>query len=198
MENKFFFDDVEELVTYMIDKVEEDNPVTVLANKNLVVEIMGEFLSGHNVALNDCDIQPDYHREYAITLEFTDDYWKISTYPAYDSDHNKYLGQDGYVLFHEDINSKALVDLQNNAITKISGHDWFIIGEDDSFETDDEEGNNQEYPEDKETTKDSGEDSNAEYTVTVKCNVNPSDVISLVHMYEMFYEMNRFRRLFGW
>ena len=195
MENQFVFDDVEELVTYIIDKVEEDNPVTVLANKNLVVEIMGEFLSGHNIALNDCDIQPDYHREYAITLEFTDDYWKISIYPAYNSDHNKYLGQDGYVLFHEDINSKALVDLQNNDITKMTGHDWFMIGEDDSFESDGEEENNQK---DEEIIEDSDENSNREYTITVKCNVDPGDVMTLVHMYEMFDEMNMLRRLLGW
>lgn len=96
--------------------------------------------------------------------------------------------------------------MQNNENVTMSRHDWFVIGEDDSFETDDDEENNQEEPEDAEYSQDPGKDSNAEYTVTVKCNVDPGDVMGLVrdversvlHMYEMFDEMNMFRRLFGW
>lgn len=208
MDNKFVFDDAEELVTYMWDKIVDTNePVTVIADKDTIVNVMNDLLTYEDVVLKDCDINIEYNREYFVSLYREDEGgWGIYVHPAYNDENNRYYGKSGYVLFHEDINSKALVDMQNNDVAKMSGHDWFIIGEDDSFESDGDEENNQEEPEDEEYSQDSGKDSNAEYTVTVKCNVDPGDVVGLVrdversvlHMYEMFDEMDNFRRLLGW
>lgn len=205
------FDDIEELVNYMFEKVNTDNPITVAADKDLAVDIMTELLISKDVTLEFVDIDSlEYDKEYYVTLlydeEEADCWWRVSVEKAYNDVRGEYFGMGGHILFHEDTNSKILVDIQNNESVEMSGHDWFIIGEDDSFETDEEEENDLEDQEDEETTKYSGEDSNAEYTVTVKCNVNPGDVVGLVrdversvlHMHEMFDEMNRFRRLFGW
>lgn len=209
MDDKFIFDDVEDLVTYMWDKIADagtDGLVTVIADKDTVVDVMNELLTYDDVVLKDCNINLKYSREYFVSLYSEDEgNWGVYVHPAYNDEKNRYYGKGGYVLFHEDINSRALVDMQNNDVVKMSGHDWFIIGEDDSFETDDNEEIEQEDQEDGES-KDSDEDSKAEYTVTVKCNVNPADVAGLVrdversvlHMYEMFDEMDMFRRLLRW
>lgn len=204
------FQNVEALVSHMFDCVNAEDPVTVVANKDLAIEIMTELLDYNNVALEFVDIDSfEYDKEYFVTLlydEDEEDYWRVSVEKAYNYVREAYFGTDGYVLFHEDINSRILVDIQNNENVEMSGHDWFIIGEDDSFETDDDEENSHEYPENGASSQGSGKDTNAEYTVTVKCNVDPGDVVGLVrdversvlHMYEMFDEMNMFRRLFGW
>ena len=201
------FENVEALVSHMFDCVNAEDPVTVVADKDLAIEVMTELLDYNNVALEFVDIDSfEYDKEYFVTLlydEDEEDYWRVSVEKAYNYVREAYFGTDGYVLFHEDINSRILVDIQNNENVEMSGRDWFIIGEDDSFETGDNEDVEQEG---EETTKDLGENTNAEYTVTVKCNVDPGDVVGLVrdversvlHMYEMFDEMNRFRRLFGW
>ena len=192
------FENVEALVSHMFDKVNAEDSVTVVADKDLAIGVMNKLLNYNNIALEIVDIDSfEYDKEYFVTLlydEDKEDYWRVSVEKAYNDFREQYFGTDGYVLFHEDINSKILVDIQNNENVEMSGHDWFIIGEDDSFEADDEE-NNQE---DEDTIEESGEDSSGEHTVTVKCNVVPSDVMTLVHMYEMFDEMNRFRRLLGW
>ena len=207
MEDKFVFEDVEDLVGYMFEKVNTDDPVTVVADKDLAIDVLAKLLTYKDVVLELADIDTfEYDREYFVTLLYDEEEsncWRVSVEKAYNYDREEYLGMYGYLLFHEDINSKILVDIQNNENVEMSGHDWFIIGEDDSFETDDED---EIDSENEETTKDSAENSNKEYTVTVKCNVDPSDVAGLVrdversvlHMYEMFDEMNMFRRLLGW
>lgn len=210
MEDKFVFEDVEDLVTYMFDKVNTDDPVTVVADKNLTIDVLAELLTYKDVALELADIDTfEYDREYFVSLLYDEDEvdcWRVSVEKAFNYERDEYLGMYGYLLFHEDINSRILVDIQNNENVEMSSHDWFIIGEDDSFETDDDEDIEQEDVENEDTTKGSGEDSKAEYTITVKCNVDPSDVVGLVrdversvlHMYEMVDEMNMFRRLLRW
>lgn len=206
MDNKFVFDDVEDLVAYMFDKVNTDDPVTVVADKNLAIDVLAELLTYKDVALELADIDTfEYDREYFVSLLYDEeesDCWRVSVEKAYNYDREEYFGMYGYLIFHEDINSKILVDIQNNKNVEMTGHDWFIIGEDDSFDSDDDEEIEQEDGE----TKDSDEDSKAEYTITVKCNVDPGNVVGLVrdversvlHMYEMFDEMDMFRRLLRW
>lgn len=192
------FENVEALVSHMFDKVNAEDPVTVVADKDLAVDVLAELLTYNNIILEFVDIDSyEYDKEYYVTLSLDEDknnetdYWHVSIEKAYNDVREAYWGTDGYVLFHEDINSKILVDIQNNENVEMSGRDWFIIGKDDSFESDGDEENDSE-------DEDTDEDSNREYTVTVKCNVDPSDVMTIVHMYEMFEEMNMFRRLLGW
>ncbi len=129
------FEDIEHLVSYMFEKLEGDEPVSVVADKNFVVEVMQELLTYNNIILNICEIEAsnEYDREYLVSLYNTTDegYWTINVEKIYSYEKGKYFSIGGYILFHEDVNSKALIDMQNNEI----GHDWFVIGEDE--ETDD-------------------------------------------------------------
>lgn len=138
------YDNVEQLVTDMFHTVEVDEDiVSVVADKDLTVEIMQELFTYENIYLEYCDIivKEDYDREYFCSLSYdydTEGYY-FCIEPAYNSEKGKYLEMNGYVLFHEDVNSKALTDIQNNEMSFLTGHDFFVIGDDDSFESDDNE-----------------------------------------------------------
>ena len=137
------YDNVEQLVSDIFHTLEVDEDVvSVVADKELVSSIMQETLTYKNVSIDYCNIDSfAYDREYFISLSYDDDdeCWYICVDPAYNGNKEKYNDMGGYVLFHEDVNSKALIDIQNNEMSFLTGHDWFVIGEDDSFETDDEE-----------------------------------------------------------
>jgi len=139
------FNNIEELVSHMFTKLEGDEPVSVVANKDLAVAVMKELLDYDNVILNFANVDTyDYDKEYIVSLyDATDtDYWYVDIEQIYDYEKDIYLGADGYVLFHEDVNSKALVDMQNNEFIPLEDHDWFVIGEDE--EADDIENDNEE------------------------------------------------------
>lgn len=139
------YDDVEQLVADMFQTIEADEDViSVVADKDLVLEILQEMLTYEDVTVDYCNIDDftyDNEKEYFISLHYDEDneYWHICVEHAYNDDRDKYIGMGGYVLFHEDVNSKALIDIQNNEMSFLTGHDWFVIGEDDSFESDDVE-----------------------------------------------------------
>lgn len=136
------YDNVEQLVSDMFHTLEaDDDMVSVVADKDLTVEIMQELFTYENIVLEYCDItvKEDYDREYFCSLSYdydTEGYY-FCIEPAYNDEKGKYLGTNGYILFHEDVNSKALTDMQNNEMSFLTGHDWFVIGEDDSFESGD-------------------------------------------------------------
>lgn len=129
------FENVYGLVQSVYEMLDEDESVvSVVANKELTVEIMKEMLESDNIILDFAEIDDrDYDREYLLSLyeDEDDDYWHISIEQIYDYENNRYFATDGYVLFHEDVNSKALTDMQSNKNAELSGYDWFIIGEDD-------------------------------------------------------------------
>ena len=136
------YDDVEQLVADMFHTVEaNEDIISVIADKDLVIEIMRELLT-YNTVIDFCDIDSfDYNSEYRVYLKYDDEdenYQHIGVDQIYNKDTGRYLGLSGYLLLHEDINSKALIDIQNNEMSFLTGHDWFVIGEDDSFEADDE------------------------------------------------------------
>ncbi len=135
------FEDIEHLVSYMFEKLEGDEPVSVVADKNFAVEVMQELLTYNNVILNMCEIETsnEYDREYLVSLyNVTDEgYWNINVEKIYSYEKKKYFSIGGYVLFHEDVNSKALIDMQNNEFMPLIGHDWFVIGEYEETDTDD-------------------------------------------------------------
>lgn len=139
------YDDVEQLVSDMFRTIEVDEDViSVVADKNLVLEIMQEMHTYENVNIYCCNIDDfayDRDKEYFISLYYDDDdeCWYVCVGQAYNIYNNKYVGMGGYVLFHEDVNSKALIDMQNNKMSFLTGHDWFVIGEDDSFKSCDED-----------------------------------------------------------
>ena len=42
-------------------------------------------------------------------------------------------------MFHEDVNSKALIDMQRNEFMPLGEHDWFTVGKDEELEDSDDE-----------------------------------------------------------
>ncbi len=132
------FKNIEELVSYMVEELDDDNPVSVVAGKDLAVAIMQELLDYDDVILSFADIDDyEYDKEYIVSLynDTDTDYWHVSIETLYNYEKEMYFGTDGYILFHEGVNSKALVDMKKNENLELSGYDWFVIGED--AETDD-------------------------------------------------------------
>lgn len=128
------FENIKDLVAYMFDKLDGEEPVSVIANKDLTVSIMKELLDYDDIILDICDIDSfEYDSEYLVSLrdEIDTDYYHVSVEQIYNYEKEKYFGTDGYVLFHEDVNSKALIDMQKNENVELSGYDWFTIGDDE-------------------------------------------------------------------
>jgi len=190
------FENIEDLVAHMFDKLDGDEPVSVVADKKFSVAIMQELLNYENVDLNYANVDAyDYDKEYLVSLyDDTDtDYWHVSINQIYNYEKDKYFGADGYVLFHEDVNSKALVDMLNNEFMPLGDHDWFVIEEDEKDNDTDE-------------TETVEKSDNGEYSISVKYNLDTREAEKIIqdmerrieHMNDMFREMDNFRRLFNW
>lgn len=150
------FDDIEDLISYIFEKLDDDESVSVVANKDLSLSIIKELLEYENIILKYANVDDyEYNREYIVTLhdDIDTDDWDIAIEPIYNYEKEMYFGTDGYVLFHEDVNSKVMIDMQNNKNVEISGHDWFVINdESDDNDTDEHEMDNGKVSETKPST----------------------------------------------
>ena len=62
------FLDVESLSAFLLEGADVDKPVSVVANKELVIEVMQELLTYDSVVLDVCEINVfDYDREYLLS-----------------------------------------------------------------------------------------------------------------------------------
>lgn len=167
------FENIEELVDYMFDNCEEQI-VSVVANKDIVIDILKELLCYDNTEVDVCELESDeeYNREYTVVLCKDQDTnkWTFGVEKAYLENKNKYMSTGDYVLFHEDVNSKALIDAQNNEYMPINKHEWFTIGEEE-LEDDDEDGED-DFDED-------GLD-DSEYSITVKIGVDTDEAEKMI------------------
>lgn len=128
------FENIDDLVCHLFDNLDnEDHLVTVISDKAITIEIMKELLKYDDVILNSCDLDTDseYNKEYAISLldDINSDYWYINIKKCYSPEADKYLSYGGYVIFHEDANSKAVMDMENNELLPLDTYNWFIIGD---------------------------------------------------------------------
>lgn len=135
------FKNAEDLVSYMFEKLGVQESVSVVADKDLALSIVKELLDYNSVILKYANVDDyEYDKEYIVTLhdDVDSDSWDVAIEPIYNYEKEMYFGTDGYVLFHEDVNSKAMIDMQNNENIELLGHDWFVIvkdvEEDDSDE----------------------------------------------------------------
>lgn len=181
------FNNIEDLVSHMFEKLDGDESVSVVSNKELSVLIIQELLEYNNVILKYANVDDwEYDKEYVVTLhDDCDSYsWDVAIEPIYSHENEKYLGTDGYVLFHEDVNSKAMIDMQNNENIELSGHDWFTIGEDELKNTDEDDEENELDDDDSEDElNDSG------YSVTVKVDLDTDEVEDIIR--DMEKNLNR-------
>lgn len=161
------FENIENLVSHMFNNLDnEDNLVSVIANKKMVTDIMVKLLNYKNVILESCELDYDeeYDREYIISLfdDVESDNWHVNVEKCYLAQKDKYVSTDGYILFHEDVNSKALIDMQNNEYMHLGDHDWFTIGN-EKFDNTDED-----------------ESTDSEYSVTVKVNLDTNEAENMI------------------
>lgn len=137
------FKNIEELVPFMFEKTDNDeNLASVIANKEIAIDVMKELLNYENVILDCCEIDydEDYNREYTVLLlDDTDsDKWYVSVEKCYNETEQRYFSTGGYVLFHEDTNSKAIIDMKSNDFMPLEEYDCFAIGEETDENTPDD------------------------------------------------------------
>lgn len=176
------FENIENLVSHMFANLNnEDNLVSVITNKSMTTDIMVELLNYKNVILNSCDIayEEEYDREYIVSLfdDVESDNWYVNVEKSYLQEKEKYVATEGYVLFHEDVNSKAMIDMQNSKVFPLDDHDWFTVGETEFDETD-------EYSEDIKADLDNdfdeGGTNDSGYSVTVKFDLDVDEAEKMI------------------
>lgn len=176
------FENIENLVSHMFDNLDnEDNLVSVIANKKMVTDIMVELLNYKNVILESCELDYDeeYDREYIVSLfdDVESDNWHVNAEKCYLPEKQKYVATEGYVLFHEDVNSKALIDMQNNECMPLEDHDWFTIGNEE-LEGITEDDNDVETNLDETDPKDELDDSG--YSITIKVGLDTDEAEKII------------------
>lgn len=176
------FENIENLVSHMFDNLDnEDNLVSVIANKKMVTDIMVELLNYKNVILESCELDYDeeYDREYIVSLfdDVESDNWHVNVKKCYLAQKDKYISTDGYILFHEDVNSKAMVDMQNNEYMPLGEHDWFTIGNEE-LEDINEDNNDVETNLDGTDPEDELDDSG--YSITVKVGLDTDEAEKII------------------
>lgn len=179
------FEDIEKLVDYMFENLDDkDNIISVIANKDVILDIMHELYNYNNVIINTCDIEDkfDYDKEYRLSLynDVDEENWYVDIIPIYDAIDNRYSASDGFTLFHEDVNSKAMIDMQNNKVFPLENHDWFTIGEDESDDVDETNDGTELNDDDPDDELD-----DSDYSVTIKVGLDPEEAE------EMIRDMNR-------
>lgn len=184
------FNNIEDLVSHMFEKLDGDEPVSVVANKELSVSIIQELLEYKNVILKYANVDDwEYDKEYIVTLHEDCDTasWDVSIEPIYNYEKEMYFGTDGYVLFHEDVNSKAIIDMQNNENIELSGHDWFTIGEEEDIDPNEGGKDDEETDLDDDNHEDDSKDSG--YSVTVKVGLDTEEAEEMIR--DMEKNLNR-------
>lgn len=176
------FENIEDLVSHMFANLDnENNLVSIIANKHMTTNIMAELLNYKNVFLDSCEIsyEDEYDKEYIVSLfdDVESENWYVNVEKCYLPEKDKYISTEGYVLFHEDVNSKALIDMQNNEYMPLGDHDWFTIGE-EKFENTDESDWDEERNLDNADSEDKSKDSC--YSITVKVGLDTDEAEKMI------------------
>lgn len=174
------FENVEELVDCMFENC-EDQTVSVIANKDVVTDILKELLCYKDTDVDICELDSDeeYDREYTVILhkDPNADKWTFGVEKIYLEDQDKYISTGDYVLFHEDVNSKALIDAQNNEYMPLRDHDWFTVGEEESEDTDE---NDTDKEIDSDDDDHEGDFDDPDYSVIIKVGLDSEEAEDLI------------------
>ena len=89
------FENIEDFVSHMFANLDnENNLVSVIANKHLATGIMVELLSYKNVFLDSCEIdyEEEYDKEYIVSLfdDAESDNWYVNVEKCYLPEKEKY------------------------------------------------------------------------------------------------------------
>ena len=131
------FINIDNLCEHIIDMAEKE-VVNMIAHRGIILETLRCIEHSYNIKIGciDIDFVNDYDKEYTLCTYYDDDsdLLNVSIEKLFDEEKNCYLGVDGYVLIHENANSRALRDILDNHNSEVSDYDWFAIGEDDAEE----------------------------------------------------------------
>lgn len=179
------FENYEYIADYMKNYIDEvHDSISIVVNKDMVIEIMYELLRWEDVNLSKCNIEHDsyYDKEYMITLYYDpEDNNKIciDVEQAYSFDLRRYIVGSDSVLFYEDVNSKALIDMQNNPFFENVFHDWFTIGEDTLDDVDEDCSANISDLDDSEID-DENDPNDSGYGITVKVGLDTEEAEKII------------------
>lgn len=184
------FDEIEDIVDVFIKKVcRSDKTVALITNKELVEYAMDNLLTDDCVTVKRVDLELD-DAEYMISVD-DDGEMVVQPVEYYD---NKYF--EGIEFAFVDMDGCV----EQTTIDALLDRDVLVV----LFGMDEDDDKCDCCEESKDEDSDAN-DKNA-YTITVKCNIDTDEVEKIIadmerrvmHMNEMFTEMNRFRELFGW
>lgn len=184
------FDEIEDIVDVFIKKVyRTDKTVALITNKELVEYAMDNLLTDDCVTVKRVDLELD-DVEYMISVDDDGD-MVVQPVEYYDNKYFEgiefaFVDMDGCV---EQTTIDALLDRDVPVV---------LFGLDE----DDDECDHCEESKD----EDSEQNDKNVYTITVNCNLDTDEAEKIIadmerrvmHMNDMFAEMNRFRELFGW
>lgn len=184
------FDEIEDIVDVFIKKVyRSDKTVALITNKELVEYAMDNLLTDDCVTVKRVDLELD-DAEYMISVD-DDGEMVVQPVEYYDNKYFKniefaFVDMNGCV---EQTTIDALLDRDVPVVL-------FGLDEDDDKCDCCEESKDE----------DSEQNDKNAYTITVKCNLDTDEAEKIIadmerrvmHMNDMFAEMNRFRELFGW
>lgn len=178
------FENIEDLVSHMFINLDnENNLVSVIANKHMATDIMVELLNYKNVFLDSCEIdyEEEYDKEYIVSLfdDIESNRWYINVEKCYLPEKEKYISTEGYVLFHEDVNSKALIDMQNNEYMPLGDHDWFTVGN-EALENTDENDSKEKPVLDDDDADPEDEFADSGYSITVKVGLDADEAERMI------------------
>lgn len=222
------FDDLEELTCHMFDTLDSYDTVSVVVNEDIAINLMRTMLVFDEfIKVGLIDIDPyDYDKEYFVSLTYDGEEkcYEMFVEKAYLYEKEAYLSTDGFVLFHKDVDRKALSDMCGNEYGDIQGYEWFTLGEEDSEENDCCEDDccvkstaakKESNTSDRESATCKKDDhgftvhkngSDGEITFSVKYDADDDDLMKtfdeiekrITRITDAFGEMDRFRRLFNW
>lgn len=171
------FENIEDLVDYIFENLDDkDNIISIIAHKDMILDIMHELYNYNNVVINTYDIEDkfDYDKEYRLSLynDVDEENWYVDIIPIYDAVNERYFASDGFTLFNEDVNSKAMIDMQNSKVFPLEDHDWFTVGMEELDDTDE---NSEHVEEDSDDDHDEDDTSGSGYSVTVKVGLDTDE-----------------------
>jgi len=87
----FRFNTIEDIFDCMLSTVDVDYPVSVVANEYITKELLRVFMMYDCVALDKCDLDPSYYKEYILTLnDDEEEGFILDVQKAYDEEADKF------------------------------------------------------------------------------------------------------------
>lgn len=126
---------LEHLEDIVMDNLKTNESVSVVSNYDVVLEMVMDFVR-EGIDLDFIDVDPDYEREYYLTLTNDGEDIYMGFEKAFCEENGKYLGTSGLVFVDVDTNSKYVSDVSNNKFASNTFTPIYFTFEEEDIETD--------------------------------------------------------------